>query len=148
MDKAKLKNIPSGSDGKGYITLNGEVLPAFLIRKVSANIGMIVESKRFLGDRMKQNAVRGMEGKGNITYDHASSAFIKAIKEYQQTGVYPSVTVQYYTESTEYGRCEVTLRDVIFNEIGLGMLEDDSDQSQSFDTAFTFDDFDLVEGFK
>jgi len=71
MDKAKLKNIPSGSDGKGYITLNGEVLPAFLIRKVSANIGMIVESKRFLGDRMKQNAVRGMEGKGNITYYHS-----------------------------------------------------------------------------
>lgn len=148
MDKTKLQNIPSGQDGAGYVVMNGEVLSAFTIAKVSAQLEMSKESKRFLGERMTQNAVRGMSGKGNLTYYHTTAAFIKAMKNYQNGGSYPGLTLQYYSENSERGRCEVVLRDVILDTISFGALDDSSENAQQFDTAFSFDDFDIVEAFK
>lgn len=148
MDKMKLGNIPSGASGDGYIVLNGEVLAAFRLAKVSAQLEMSKESKRFLGERMTQNAVRGMAGKGNVTYYHTTSAFIKAMKDYQNGGAYPAITLQYNSKSPEYGNCEVVLRGVILDTISFGALDDSSENAQQFDTAFSFDDFDIVEAFK
>lgn len=147
MDKMKLGNIPSGASGDGYVILNGEVLGAFRLAKVSAQLEMSKESKRFLGERMTQNAVRGMSGKGNLTYYHTTSAFIKAMKDYQNSGAYPAITLQYNAQSSEYGNCEVVLRGVILDTVSFGVLDDSSETAQQFDTAFSFDDFDIVEAF-
>lgn len=147
MDKMKLGNIPSGASGDGYVILNGEVLAAFRLAKISAQLEMSKESKRFLGERMTQNAVRGMAGKGNLTYYHTTSAFIKALKDYQSRGPYPAITLQYNAQSPEYGNCEVVLRGVILDTISFGALDDSSESAQQFDTAFSFDDFDIVEAF-
>ncbi len=148
MEKTKLQNIPSGASGDGYVVMNGEVLAAFRLAKVSAQLEMSKESKRFLGERMTQNAVRGMAGKGNLTYYHTTAAFIKAMKDYQNGGSYPSITLQYYSENRERGRCDVVLRGVILDAISFGALDDGSESAQQFDTAFSFDDFDIVEAFK
>lgn len=147
MDKMKLGNIPSGASGDGYVVLNGEVPAAFRLAKVSAQLEMSKESKRFLGERMTQNAVRGMAGKGNLTYYHTTSAFIKAMKDYQNGGAYPAITLQYNAQSAEYGNCEVVLRGVILDTVSFGVLDDSSETAQQFDTAFSFDDFDIVEAF-
>lgn len=108
---------------------------------------MSKESKRFLGAIMTQNAVRGMSGKGNLTYYHTTSAFIKVMKDYQNGGTYPAITVQYNSKSPEYGNCEVVLRDVILDTVSFGALDDSSENAQQFNTAFSFDDFDIVEAF-
>jgi len=68
MVKKMLSGIPSGHDGDGYVTLNGKVCAAFKISSVSAEVKVINEKRRFLGERMVQNAPRGMEGKGRIAY--------------------------------------------------------------------------------
>lgn len=147
MDRMKLGNIPSGASGDGYVVLNGEVLAAFRLAKISAQLEMAKESKRFLGERMTQNAVRGMSGKGNLTYYHTTGAFIKAMKDYQNGGAYPGITLQYNAKSPEYGNCEVVLRGVILDTVSFGALDDSSETAQQFDTAFSFDDFDIVEAF-
>lgn len=147
MNKEKLGNIPSGHDGDGYVTLAGQVLAAFRLSKISAQLEIVKESKRFLGERLTQNAARGMDGKGNLTYYHTTAAFIKAMKDYQNGGAYPDITIQYYSESPEHGRCEVVLRGVVLDTVSFGALDDSSDNSQQTDTAFSFNDFDIVEAF-
>lgn len=147
MDKVKLQNIPAGHDGSGYVTMNGQVLAAFRLSKVSAQLEVVKESKRFLGERMTQNAVRGMSGSGNVTYYHTTSAFAKALKDYQNGADYPDITIQYYSENTERGRSEVVLRGVILDTVSFGALDDSSDDSIINESAFSFDDFDIVEAF-
>ncbi|MEA5134654.1 MAG: phage tail tube protein [Candidatus Fimivivens sp.] len=147
MDKMKLQNIPSGTSGTGYVVLNGEVLEAFRIAKVSAQLEMTTESRRFLGEIMTQNAVRGMSGKGNLSYYHTTSALIQAMKDYQNGGSYPTITLQYNAKSPEYGNCEVVLRDVILSTVPFGALDDGSEDAIINESSLTFDDFDLVEAF-
>lgn len=148
MEKTKLQNIPSGHDGSGYVTLNGNVEAAFKITKISAQLDIAKETRRFLGERMAQSAIRGMAGTGNVSYAHTTSAFIKAMKEYQNTGKVPEITLQYYAENGEVGRNEVVLRGVIMDSIMFGALDDSSDNVIINDSAFSFNDFDIVEAFK
>lgn len=148
MEKKRLQELPAGRDGEGYITVDGRVLNAFRITKVSARVEAKKDSRQFLGERMEQNAIRGMKGAGDLSYAHASGAFIQAMKEYKNTGVYPDITIQYYAEKAATGRCEVILTGVILDSVGFGELSDDSDSLIVNDSAFTFDDFDIISSFK
>ena len=148
MEKTKLQNIPSGHDGSGYVTLNGNVEAAFKITKVSAQLDITKETRRFLGERMAQSAIRGIAGTGSVSYAHTTSALIKAVKEYQRTGIAPAITLQYYAENGEVGRNEVVLRGVILDSVTFGALDDSSDNAIINDSAFSFNDFDIVEAFK
>lgn len=147
MEKIKLQNIPAGHDGTGYAIVNGEVLAAFRIAKISAQLDVTKESKRFLGDRMAQSAVRGMSGSGNVTYYHTTSAFAKALKDYQNGADYPDITIQYYSANAERGRSEVVLYGVILDTVSFGALDDSSDDSIVNESAFSFNNFDIVEAF-
>lgn len=148
MNKEKLKNLPSGHDGNGYITINGEVKKGFLLGAIDATLEAIKESKRLLGERMEQNAIRGLKGSGKMSYYHTSSDFLEIMRTFKEAGEYPEITIQYYAENKEYGRCEVTLMGVILDTVGAGSLDDSSDESIRLETNFTFDDFDIVSRFK
>ncbi len=141
-----LQEIPTGHDGNGFVTLGGKVLPVFRIAKISGTISGVVESKRFLNERMTQHMMRGMEGSGSLSYYVCSSTFIQMMKQYQETGVYPEITIQYFVESSA-GKNEVLLRRVVLKDIALGSLDDDSDQVMAYTTRFTFDDFEQISGF-
>lgn len=148
MDKVKLQNIPAGHDGTGYVTVNGQVLAAFRLARISAQLDVTKETRRFLGERMAQNAVRGMAGSGNVAYYHTTGAFAKALKDYQNGANYPNITIHYYAENAERGRCEVVLRGVILDVVSFGALDDGTDDSIINESAFSFNDFDIVEAFK
>ncbi|GEM_PF-931465 len=148
MEKIRLQDIPSGHDGKGYITINGRVLPAFKITKIGARFEAIKDTRRFLGERIEQNAVRGGRGMGDMSYCHTTTALIEAIKEYKNGGDYPDITIQYYAEKKATGRCEVILTGCILDTISFGALDDTSDAAIVADTPFTFNDFDIISKFK
>lgn len=148
MDKVKLSNIPAGHDGNGYITLAGGVVAAFRISKISAQLDVTKESRRFLGEVMSQNAARGMTGSGSVSYYHTTAALVDAMKEYQNGGGYPELTLQYYAEDAQgKGRCEVVLRGVVLDSVSFGALDDSSDDAIINESAFSFDDFDVIERF-
>ncbi|MFV0497959.1 MAG: phage tail tube protein [Candidatus Fimivivens sp.] len=148
MDKVKLSSIPAGHDGNGYITMNGGVVAAFRIAKISAQLDITKESRRFLGEVMTQNAARGMAGSGNVSYYHTTAALIDAMKKYHNGGSYPELTLQYYAEaSTDKGRCEVVLRHVVLDAVSFGALDDSSDDAMLNESGFSFDDFDIIERF-
>lgn len=147
MEKIKLSRIPAGHDGNGYITLDGGVVAAFRIAKISAQLDVTKESRRFLGAVMTQNAARGMAGSGSVSYYHTTAALIDAMKKYQNGGSYPELTLQYYAESVNKGRCEVVLRNVVLETVSFGALDDSSDDAMMNESAFSFDDFDIIERF-
>ena len=144
----KINAIPSGHDGNGYVTINGRVLPAFKMQKIRPDVEMIIDSKRFLGDRVEQNAPRGMRIGGDLSYYHTTSAFIEAIKEYKNGGDYPDINIQYYTETAERGRSEILLSGVVLKNVPLGELDDGNDNAVVIDTTFSADDFDVIAKFK
>ena len=146
MAKKLLSGIPSGHDGDGYVTINGKVCAAFKISSVSAEVKVITEKRRFLGERMTQNAPRGMEGKGKIAYYHTTAALIDAMKNYREGGSYPNITIQYYSDGDD-GRCEVVLRKVVIDSVSFGLIDDESDKAVINESGFSFDDFDVIERF-
>jgi len=148
MEKTILSTVPSGHDGKGYVTLNGRVLPAFVIRKIDARFEAIKENVRFLGDRVEQSAVRGGRVTGDISYAHVTTALIDAMRAYKDGGDYPDITIQYYVENSARGRSEVVMTGCIIDTIGFGAVDDGSDNSIVTDSAFTANDFDVLDKFK
>jgi hypothetical protein len=142
----KVKDLPSGHDGKAYISLNGDRVDAFYIKKISAKLEPIVENSRPLGQRMTQNALRGLKGTGDLTYCNTTPAFIKAYRNYKNGGDAPDIDLQYYSDSPTdaFDRIEVSLSGVILANVGMGALDDSNDNAQTQDSTFTFDDFDLI----
>ena len=146
MQKKLLSSIPSGHDGDGYVTIGGKVCAAFKIASVSAELKVTSEKRRFLGERMAQNAPRAMEGSGKISYYHTTAALMDAMKSYREGGEYPAITIQYHADG-DGGRCEVVLRRVVLDQISFGKIDDNSDDAIINQSGFTFDDFDVIERF-
>ncbi len=146
MEKTVLSAIPSGHDGDGYITVDGKVAAAFRIAKISAQLDVVEEKHRFLGERMTQHAARGMSGSGVISYYHTTSALIDAMKKYSRGGEYPDITIQYYSQRGD-SRLEVALRKVVLESVLFGELDDDSDKAIVNESKFSFDGFDVIERF-
>ena len=141
-----MQDVPSGGDGKAYFTLNGRRVDAFQIAKISGTLEPIIENKKFLGERMQQNAVRGAKGTGDMTYYNTSKEFIKAWRDYKNGGAVPDIDLQYYSDAGTgvYDRVEVTMSGVIPAKVPFGALDDSSNDAQKLDTSFTFDDFDVL----
>ena len=146
MEKKLLSAIPSGHDGDGYVTIDGKVCAAFKIASISAEVKVVSEKRRFLGERMEQNAPRAMSGSGKLTYYHTTSALMDAMKNYREGAAYPAITIQYHSYGDE-GRCEVVLRRVVLNQVSFGHIDDESDKAIINESSFTFDDFDIIERF-
>lgn len=144
MAKERLRNLPSGNDGKAYSLINGEMLNTFIILKISPRLENTVEESNFLGERMMQHALRKTNGTGSLTYV-PTTYFPKLMKAWKETGVFPETTIQYYNEiNNVHGRGEYQLRDVILNNIAMGMLDNTSTGMIQADTDFTFDDYDVL----
>lgn len=146
MAKTRLQDVFSGHDGEAFIRLNGSVVSAFKVSKITAKLEAVVENRRFLNDPMEQAAQRGLKGSGDMTYYHTTPAFIKAMRDYKNGGSAPSISLQFYADSvgSQYDRIGVTLSDVILATIGLVALDDSSDNAQTIETTFTFNDFDMA----
>lgn len=144
--KINLQDVPSGGDGKAYITLNGSRVDAFRIAKITGKLEPDVEEKKFLGERMSQHAVRGLKGTGDMSYYQLSATFIKAWREYKNGGSVPDIELQYYSDAgtKNSNRVEVVMTGVIPANIPFGALDDSSNDAQKHDTSFTFDDFDEI----
>lgn len=147
MGKIALGNIPTGHDGEGFVTLRGNVVPAFKFSKLALNAAPITEGKRFLRERVTQTAVRGLNITGNMSYYHCTSALIEAIEEYKNGGEYPEITVQGFAEVSGTGRCEIMATGVVINNIGLISFDDTSDSATIMDSDLTANNFEVISKF-
>lgn len=146
-DRIRLQDIPAGTDGKGYLRINGRIVDAFSLKKIAPKVEFTVQSQQFLGETTEDHAVRGMKITGDIAYYNTSSALKKAARAYQNGGEYPDITVQYYSEKSAIGREEITLTGVILATIPLGGIDNSSSDATVQESSFTANHFDMPSKF-
>jgi len=146
----RLADTISSHEGKAYITINGQNRELFEISALTAQIDLSVQERRMLGHRMTQHKVVGATGTGSMTMYFMNSEMLNQAIQYLRTGNYKGLKVQVKNEDPQstIGKQEVVLSNVILATIPVTTLDDQSDDPITFDTDFTFDDIEVLEGFK
>jgi len=146
----RLSDTISAREGKAYITINGQNRELFEISALTAQIDLTVQERRMLGHRMTQHKVVGATGTGSMTIYFMNSEMLNQAIQYLRTGNYRGLKIQVKNEDPQstVGKQEVVLLNVILASIPAAILDDQSDDPITFDTDFTFDDIEILEGFK
>lgn len=147
---ARLPDTISAHEGKAYITIDGQNRELFEISSLTAQIDLTVQERRMLGHRMTQHKVVGASGTGSMTIYFMNSQMLNQAIQYLRTGNYKGLKIQVKNEDPQstVGKQEVVLLNVILATIPVTTLDDQSDDPITFDTDFTFDDIEVLEGFK
>lgn len=145
----RLADTLSASEGKVYSTINGQNREMFETQSIRAQLDLIVQARRMLGNRMTQHKVVGAEGTGSTTLYFMNSEHLNQAIAYLNTGKRSPIKLQLYNEDSQstVGRQEVVLTNVIFNTIPIAAIEE-SDDPITFDTDFTYDGIENLESFK
>lgn len=146
----KISDLVTGSDGSAFITIDGQNRYFFELSKIESNIEFTVVAKKLLGHRMKQHKVVGAEGKGSITMYNVSPAALAIYQQYIKEGKTPQISIQTTNEDTgsTIGRRMVVMRNCILAKVPVAYLEDGSEDLNTTDSDFTFDDLDDLESYK
>lgn len=106
-------------------------------------------AKKLLGHRMKQHKVVGAEGKGTVTMYNVSPAALAIYQQYIKEGKTPQISIQTTNEDTgsTIGRRTVVMRNCILAKVPVAYLEDGSEELNTMDSDFTFDDVDELESY-
>lgn len=145
----KINDLVTGSEGSAYITTDGQNRYFFELSKIEANIEFTVIAKKLLGHRMKQHKVVGAEGKGTVTMYNVSPAALAIYQQYIKEGKTPQISIQTTNEDTgsTIGRRTVVMRNCILAKVPIVYLEDGSEDLNTTDSDFTFDDVDELESY-
>lgn len=145
----KINDLVTGSEGSAYITTDGQNRYFFELSKIEANIEFTVIAKKLLGHRMKQHKVVGAEGKGTVTMYNVSPAALAIYQQYIKEGKTPQISIQTTNEDTgsTIGRRTVVMRNCILAKVPIAYLEDESEDLNTTDSDFTFDDVDELESY-
>lgn len=145
----RISDLVTGSEGSAYITMDGKNRYFFELSKIEASIEFTVIAKKLLGHRMKQHKVVGAEGKGSMTIYNVSPAALAVYQEYIKTGKTPRISIQTTNEDTAstLGSRTVVMRNIILTKVPVANVDDSSEDLNTVDTDFTFDDVDELESY-
>ena len=140
----RIKDLVTGSEGS-----DGQNRYFFELSKIEANIEFTVIAKKLLGHRMKQHKVVAAEGKGSITMYNVSPAASAIYQQYIKEGKTPTISIQTTNEdpASTIGRRVIVMRDCILAKAPVAYLEDGSEDLNTTDSDFTFDDLDDLESY-
>lgn len=143
----KIADLVTGSEGSAFITVDGQNRYFFEMSKIDSSIEFTVIAKKLMGSRMKQHKVVGAEGKGSMTIYNVSPVALSVYQQYLKTGRVPQISIQTTNEdsSSTIGRRTVVLRNVILAKVPVAVLDDSSEDLNTVDIDFTFDDIDDLE---
>lgn len=146
----RLQDTLSAKEGKAYITIDGRNRELFEISSLTAQLDLVVQSRRILGHRMTQHKVVGAEGTGSMTIYFMNSDMLNQTIKYLKSGKYRGLKLQIKNEDPQstVGKQEVVLSNVILASIPAAILDDQSDDPITFDTDFTFDDIENLNSFQ
>lgn len=145
----KITDLVTGCEGSAFITTDGQNRYFFEMSKIDASIEFTVIAKKLLGHRMKQHKVVGAEGKGSMTLYNVSPAALVVYQQYIKEGKVPQISIQITNEdpSSTIGKRTVVMRNCILAKAPVVYLEDGSEELNTVDTDFTFDDLDDLESY-
>ena len=145
----KISDLVSGTEGSAFINVDGQNRYFFEMSKIDSSIEFTVIAKRLLGHRMKQHKVVSAEGKGSMTLYNVSPAALSIYQQFIRDGKVPDISIQTNNEdpSSTIGKRTVVMRNVILAKVPVAKLDDTSEDLDTTDTDFTFDDVDDLESY-
>lgn len=149
MPFTKIADLVTGNEGNAYITIDGQNRYFFEISKIDSSVEFTVIAKRTLGHRMKQHKVVSAEGKGSMTLYNVSPAALEIYRKYVSEGRTPQISIQTTNEdpASSIGRRTVVMRNCILSKVPVVYLDDSSEDLNTTDSDFTFDDLDELESY-
>ena len=84
----KLSDTLGATEGKGFVTRNGQNRELLELSKVDAHVTLKVQERQMLGHRMVQHKVTGATGEGSGTFYFMNSEALKEFLEYKKSGTY------------------------------------------------------------
>ncbi|MDF7683636.1 phage tail tube protein [Lactobacillus sp. ESL0679] len=142
------KDTISTKEATVTMTFNGQVYKMLECKKFSAKLEKNKEDIQTLGTHWKRKKTTSIEGTGTIGAYIINSNFIKMALPYIQNGkdAYFDITFTIEDETTAWGKQVIQLHNVNFDDIPIADFEAD-DGVMDEETDFTFEGFDLIQGF-
>lgn len=144
----QLSDTVASSEGKAYVTIDGANRELFETQSLRAQLELIVQARRMLGNKMTQHKVVGATGTGSATLYFMNSQQLNHAIAFLKKGVSSPIKLQVVNEDAQSttGRQEVVMTNVIFNNIPVAAVEE-SDDPITFDSDFTYDGIENLESF-
>lgn len=138
----------SGSEGRAYATINGNVEEMFYVKKLEATVEKKKAEMKVIGTRKTQNKATGWSGSGSMTIYYATTIFRQMMLEYIKTGKDTYFDIQLVNEdpSSTIGKQTVVLKGVNLNKVIIAKGDADADMLDE-DIDFTFEDVDILDSF-
>lgn len=147
-DYLKYSDTITGTEAKGYITIDGRNEDLFYAKKLKSSVKKTKKTGKTLGNRAEQSKAAGYSGTGTLTVYYVTSLFRELMIEYMNTGkdVYCDITVSNEDATSEVGKQTVLLQRVNFDEVSMAMFDVDSEALEE-DMSFTFENAKLLDKF-
>ena len=138
-----------GSAGKAFMTVDGENIELFGLKKFESNAEVQTDDFKVVGSLVTQTKVGGVKYSGSATVYYGTPAFLKILLEYKKTGRFPTITFQVENddEGSSLGGQTLAIRGVVLTKIPLALLDDSTTSLQS-EITFTFTDFEVLKAFR
>ncbi|MGL4572866.1 MAG: phage tail tube protein [Clostridium sp.] len=145
----KAQDTICGKEGSAQVNINGEIHKLFNIKSLEAKMEKDKSEIKTIGSRATQNKTTGWKGTGSMTVHYISSLFRKLSIDYIKTGkdFYFDLIVTNDDANSSAGRQTTALYNCNIDTTILAKLDIDDDALEE-ELEFTFDDAELLEGFK
>ncbi|EJF33719.1 hypothetical protein JC2156_04290 [Weissella koreensis KCTC 3621] len=141
-------DVINSRSGLMIMTVDGENRTLAELTEVEAQIEGNIEEINLLGRRMKAHKLTSLEGTGSLNFYHVSSDFLVIYNEYNETGIWPDISITMTVEDTSSntGKQVVQLIGITFAQAAIGNLNSD-DGFLEGETDFNFDDYKIIQTF-
>ena len=144
----KAADVISGQEGTITFNVEGSVEVGAYVKTFEAVLEKQKEEIRTLGHRGTQHKTTGWTGSGTMEMYYVTSLFREMAQRYAKEGrdLYFNITVENNDPTSSIGRQTVVFYDCNVDSAILAKL-DVENTALTEDTAFTFDDFQLLNSF-
>lgn len=144
----KAADVISGQEGTITFNVEGSVEVGAYVKTFEAVLEKQKEEIRTLGHRGTQHKTTGWTGSGTMEMYYVTSLFREMAQRYAKEGrdLYFNITVENNDPTSSIGRQTVVFYDCNVDSSILAKL-DVENTALTEDTAFTFDDFQLLNSF-
>lgn len=139
----------SGTEGRAFITLNGNVEELFYGKSIEATAEKNKAEMKVIGNRATQNKANGWKGTFTLNIYYATPLFRRMMIDYIKTGkdVYFDLQVVNEDNSSTIGKQTVVLKRCNIDSVILAKLDSDADFLDE-EVSGTFEDVDMLDEFR
>lgn len=145
----QVKDTIASKEGILYITIDGKSFEFAEILKFDATVEYIKADVKRVGARMNGSKIVGANGKGNMSYYYHRPEIRAMALEYLKTGKSPMFDAMLVNAdvTSAAGKQTTVIENIVPDSTLIAKLDADDDNVLKDETAFTFDNFDLLDQF-